>query len=102
MTKGEMPSLGHAAGLGSGGRMEYKQFTIRAFEREPSKWRAKVQRTDGKPLVAAGRTKQHFITSADATTADAALLTAFAAIDAAFLGKRRPIEKFWRIESRAG
>jgi hypothetical protein len=31
-------------------RMEYKQFRVQAFEREPGKWRANVRRGDGKPV----------------------------------------------------
>ena len=27
--------------------MEYKQFVVRAFEREPGKWRASVERANG-------------------------------------------------------
>jgi hypothetical protein len=30
--------------------MEYKEFVIRAFEREPGKWRASVQRANGRPF----------------------------------------------------
>jgi len=61
--------------------MEYKQFLIRVFENEPGKWRASVQRANGKPLFA-GRPKMgKFITALDATTAEGALQMALAAID---------------------
>src|SRR5271169_2772558 len=66
--------------------MEYnKQFIVEAFEREPGKWRASVRRADGKPvrIIARTRTKlDKFVTGVDATTAEAALRMAIAAIDA--------------------
>jgi len=70
-----------------GGRpMEYnEQFIVEAFEREPGKWRASVRRADGKPvrIIARTRTKlDKFVTGVDATTAEAALRMAIAAIDA--------------------
>ena len=61
--------------------MEHKRFTVKAFEREPEKWRASVQRTNGKPLWA-GRAKiRHFVTGIDATTPPRAMQMALAAID---------------------
>ena len=61
--------------------MEYKRFTVKAFEREPGKWRASIQRTNGKPLWA-GRAKiRHFVTGIDATTPQRAMQMALAAID---------------------
>jgi hypothetical protein len=66
--------------------MEYKQFVVRAFEREPGKWRASVERANGKALlkaIARRRKALHaFVTGVDATTADAAMQMAIAAIDA--------------------
>jgi predicted neutral ceramidase superfamily lipid hydrolase len=66
--------------------VEYKQFIVRAFEREPGKWRASVQRTNGKALLSAmtrrRRAIDKFITGMDATAADAAVRMAIAAIDA--------------------
>ena len=64
--------------------MEYRAFVIQAFEHEPGKWRARIRRVDGKAImVIAGKNKlAQFITGLDATTAEAALLMAIAAIDA--------------------
>lgn len=60
--------------------MEYKEFVIRAFEREPGKWRASVQRADGRPLLARKGTRV-FVTGTDAKTAEAATRLALTAID---------------------
>jgi hypothetical protein len=53
--------------------MEYKQFVVKAFEREPGKWRANVERADGKVLLRAmarrRRALDKFITGMDATAA---------------------------------
>jgi hypothetical protein len=69
--------------------MEYKHFVIKAFERKPSKWRAIVQRSDGKPMMVTGRAKlDKFVTGVDATTAQSALLMAMAAIDAEAFSRR--------------
>jgi hypothetical protein len=69
--------------------MEYRQFVIKAFERKPSKWRAIVQRSNGKPMMVTGRAKlDKFITGGDATTAQNALLMAMAAIDAETFSRR--------------
>jgi hypothetical protein len=66
--------------------MEYKQFVVKAFEREPGKWRASVERADGRVLLKAmarrRRALDKFITGMDATAADAAMRMAMAAIDA--------------------
>ncbi len=37
--------------------MEYRQYIVKAFERKPGKWRASVQRCDGRPLMVTGRVK---------------------------------------------
>lgn len=69
--------------------MEYGKFIIKAFERKPSKWRAMVRRSDGKPLMVTGRAKlDKFITGVDAATAQNALLMAIAAIDAEAFSRR--------------
>jgi hypothetical protein len=61
--------------------MEYKRFTVKTIEREPGKWRASVQRTNGRPLWA-GRAKiRHFVTGIDATTPQRAMQMALAATD---------------------
>ena len=66
--------------------MEYKQFVVKAFEREPGKWRASVERANGKALLKAmgscRRTLHIFVTGMDVTAADAAMRMAMAAIDA--------------------
>jgi hypothetical protein len=66
--------------------MEYKQFVVKAFEREPGKWRASVERANGKALLRAmarrRRALDKFITGMDATAAEAAMRMAMAAIDA--------------------
>jgi hypothetical protein len=77
--------------------MEYKLFVVEAFEQGPSKWRAKIIRSNGMPLIT-GRTRiWQFITGVDATTAPAALLMALEAIDAGTFSSAAPVpEKFWR------
>ena len=69
------------------GSVEYKSFIVSAFEREPGKWRASVERANGKALVRIARANQkaalnRFVTGVDAMAADAALRMAIAAIDA--------------------
>ncbi len=83
--------------------MEYKRFVVRAFEREPGKWRANVRRTDGKPVKVIGSRKlEQSVTRFDARTADAAIRMAMAAIDAgAFVRDRTAMEKFWRLRGRS-
>jgi len=62
--------------------MEYKQFVVRAFEQEPGKWRAKILRYNGEPLVTGRKRIVQFITGIDRATPSAALLAALEAIDA--------------------
>ena len=66
--------------------MEYKRFIEKAFEREPGKWRASVERGNGKVLlkliVHRRRTLSNFVTGMDAKAAEAAMRMAIAAIDA--------------------
>jgi phenylalanyl-tRNA synthetase beta subunit len=66
--------------------VEYKQFVVKAFEREPGKWRASVERANGKVLLKVmGRSRRAlhiFVTGIDVTAADAAMQMAIAAIDA--------------------
>jgi hypothetical protein len=75
--------------------MEYKQFRVQAFEREPGKWRADIRRGDGKPVKIVGREKlEKFVTKFDACTAGAAIVMAMAVIDAGMLVRDRvPTEK---------
>jgi hypothetical protein len=60
--------------------MEYKELIIRAFEREPGKSRASVQRANGRPLLARKGTRV-LLTGIDAKTAEAATRLALTAID---------------------
>jgi hypothetical protein len=78
--------------------MEYKQFVVQAFEREPGRWRASIRRADGKPVKVIGGNKlDQSITHFDERTAAAAVLTAMAAIDAGtFVRDRVATERFWR------
>jgi hypothetical protein len=65
--------------------MEYKQFVVRAFERESGKWRACVERVDGKVMLPAKHHRSRparFVTGVDANSAQVAMLMALAAIDA--------------------
>lgn len=79
--------------------MEYKQFVINAFEQESGRWRARVQRANGKPLKATGRTRlEQFVTGIDAASPDAAMVMAMEAIDAGSFSRHttRSTERFWR------
>lgn len=64
--------------------VEYRQFIVRAFEREPGKWRASVQRANGKAIMATTHRRKlaKFVTGVDVKSAQAAMLMAMAAIDA--------------------
>ena len=77
--------------------MEYQGFVVDAFERDPGKWRAKISRSSGKPVITGRRKIWRFVTGVDATTAPAALLMAIDAIDAGAFSRAAPLpEKFWR------
>jgi len=61
--------------------VEYMRFIVRAFERQPGKWRANIRRADGKPVKIIGRKKfEQSATCFDAPTAIAAIFMAMAAI----------------------
>jgi len=78
--------------------VEYKQFTISAYEREPGKWRARVRRTSGRPLIS-GRTRLlDFVTAKDGASEADAMTMAIEAIDAGAFSRatKRSSEKFWR------
>ena len=62
--------------------MEYQGFAVRAFERQPGKWRANVLRPDGEPLIKGHKGIMQFVTGIDRLTPSAALLDALKAIDA--------------------
>jgi hypothetical protein len=77
--------------------MEYKQFVVRAFEREPGKWRAKILRPDGESLIKGRKRIVQFVTGLERTTPSAALLAALAAIDAGAFSRAPTLpEAFWR------
>jgi hypothetical protein len=81
--------------------MEYQGFVVEAFEQEPGKWRAKILRSSGKPLITGRKRIWQFVTGIDATTASAALLMALEAIDAETFSSAAPLpEKFWRRRGR--
>jgi hypothetical protein len=81
--------------------MEYQGFVVEAFEQEPGKWRAKILRSSGKPLITGRKRIWQFVTGIDATTAPAALLMALEAIDAETFSSAAPLpEKFWRRHGR--
>jgi hypothetical protein len=81
--------------------MEYQGFVVEAFEHEPGKWRAKILRSSGKPLITGRKRIWQFVTGIDATTAPAALLMALEAIDAETFSSAAPLpEKFWRRRGR--
>jgi hypothetical protein len=66
--------------------VRYMQFVVWAFEREPGKWRASVERANGKALLRARSRRRKafnkFINGMDAMDAEAATRMAIAAIDA--------------------
>ena len=78
--------------------VEYKRFFVKAFEREPGKWRASIRRADGKPLnVIRGKKLEQFVTGLDAPEAVAAIFIAMTSIDTGtFARDRVATEKFWR------
>jgi hypothetical protein len=70
--------------------MEYKQFIVQAFEHQPEKWRASVERVDRKALMAMTNRRKlfKFITGVDAQSAQDAILMAITAIDAGTFATR--------------
>jgi hypothetical protein len=80
--------------------MEYLRFVVEV-EQGPRKWRAKILRSSGKPLVTGRRRIWQFVTGVEATTAPAALLVALDAMDAGTFSCAAPLpEKFWRRRGR--
>jgi hypothetical protein len=83
--------------ISGGARMEHKHFVVRAFEREPGKWRAKILRYIGKPLFTGRKSIVQYVTGVDRATPSAALLVALEAIDAGAFSRSATLpEKFWR------
>ncbi len=71
--------------------MEYKQFIVKAFQQKAGKWRARVKRCDGQPLMVAGNKRvkiEEFVTSQDSSTPQDALRRAIDAIDAGAFSRR--------------
>ena len=64
--------------------MDYKQYLIETFEREPTRWRARIRRLDGRNIRVHVPQMEHasIITSSDALTAETATDLAKKAIDA--------------------
>ena len=78
--------------------MQYKRFTIGAYEREPGKWRARVRRTSGRALIAGPGKPLEFVTAMDSASEDGAMTMAIEAIDAGAFSRatKRSSERFWR------
>jgi hypothetical protein len=79
--------------------MNYKQFTITAFERTSGKWRARVWRISAKPFGA--RKLKPFETAKDSASAADALKVAMEAIDAGVFPARGRPERYWRPKRAA-
>ena len=63
----------------------YKGFEIRAYEREPQRWRAEIRKADGSTLKTLVEDGGHYIsitTSADTLTAETSIDEVKKAIDA--------------------
>ncbi len=84
----------HSAGL----PVDYKQFTISAYEREPGKWRARVRRTSGRALISGRAKLLEFVTARDSASEADAMTKAIEAVDAGAFSRatKRSSEKFWR------
>jgi hypothetical protein len=78
--------------------MQYKQFTISAYEREPGKWRARVRRSSGRPLIGGRGKLLQFVAAIDASSEEDAMIMAIDAIDAGAFSRatQRSSERFWR------
>jgi hypothetical protein len=63
--------------------MNYKGYSIEPFEREPGRWRATIQRLDGRKIKAVGANTPFpsVTTSADCLSAEAAIELACKGID---------------------
>lgn len=78
--------------------VDYKQFTISAYEREPGKWRARVRRTSGRALISGRAKLLEFVTARDSASEAEAMTKAIEAVDAGAFSRatKRSSEKFWR------
>jgi hypothetical protein len=82
--------------------MEYEHFSVIAFERQPNKWRARIRRADGMPVVIQGFKKwEEFWTGIDWETAQAALMMAIVAIDAGTFKRSRDQVSVGREQGRS-
>ena len=87
---------GYRRYFGRVGAWSIREYVVRTFEREPGKWRAKILRPVGKPLVTGRKRIVQFVTGVDRTTPSAALLVALEAIDAGAFSRPATLpEKFW-------
>jgi hypothetical protein len=75
--------------------VDYRQFTVKAFERSPGKWRARISRVRPKPSNPASHKVQMFETAKDSVSAADALKVAMETIDAGVSHRPRP-ERYWR------
>jgi hypothetical protein len=84
--------------FGAGLPVQYKQFTISAYQRQTGKWRARVWRSNGRPLIAGNGKPLEFVTAMDSSSEADAMSMALAAIDAGAFSRttQRNSEKFWR------
>lgn len=95
------PLIGHAVesirlpAADDAAAVDYKQFTIKAFEQSRGKWRARVWRTGVKP-PSARRKPEPFVTAEDSASAADAVRAAMEAIDAGVLPRRPTPERYWR------
>jgi hypothetical protein len=78
--------------------MEYKQLYVKAFEREPGKWRADIRRADGNPFEGhRPQETQKYCNEAGCHHGGCRHGDAMALIDAeSFARDRAATEKFWR------
>jgi hypothetical protein len=78
--------------------VQYKEYSISAYEREAGKWRARIRRTSGKALVAGRRKLLEFVTGMDSPSEADAMARAMAAIDAGAFSRpiKQSSEKYWR------
>jgi hypothetical protein len=85
--------------------MNYKGFLIEAFEQRPSKWRARIGRARGRPLISTNRRIREIIISVDQPSAAAALMAAMDAVDSDPLFHRKAeqrTERYWRVGAYSG
>jgi hypothetical protein len=78
--------------------MDYKHFSISAFEREPGRWRARVRRV---AFIQSRAKLIEFVTEIDSVTAADAMKRAMKAIDRRGVSRSATgSERFWRLSRR--